>query len=64
MQESGGEPVVEILAAATLAPDKWRLRQAIGTVRRAVNAHMEMVIVPIPRPHFAKLCAVAAALPA
>src|SRR6266849_3743066 len=61
MQDGIGEPMVEVSAAAALARRRRFLVLAFGTVRRTVNADVEMIIVSPPRSHFAQPRAVAAA---
>jgi len=60
MQDGIGEPPIEFPAAAAVAGHDRRLRRAVGIVRWTDNPHMELIIVPVPRPHLAEPRAVAA----
>ena len=60
MQDRIAEPVIEVPAAAAIVPHKRRLRRTAWTIRWAENPHMEVIIVPVPHPHFSQPCAIAA----
>src|SRR5262249_57773249 len=62
MQDRIAEPIVQLLAAA-VTRRRWRLRFAFGTVGRAVNAHVEMVVVAPPRPNLVEPRAIVAGFP-
>ena len=63
MQDRVGEPMIEILAADFTFRHRI-LRPAIGAAGGALDADVEMVVVPVIRPHLGEPASIVAGLAA